>query len=98
VTQSVSPTEDPQKVRLNQDPSADFHVYTVEWTPPSARFLIDDVEQRVWTTRIDRMTLPQNVLMTIVTGGTRARNSSSSAKIGWTGDCNYVVRSRSQEC
>jgi len=65
VSQSVSPTADPQKVRLNQDPSADFHVYTVEWTPTSARFLVDDVEQRVWTTRIDRMTLPQNVLMTI---------------------------------
>jgi len=65
VSQSVSPTADPQKVRLGQDPSADFHVYTVEWTPASARFLVDDVEQRVWTSHIDRMTLPQNVLMTI---------------------------------
>jgi len=65
VSQSVSPTADPQKVRLSQDPSADFHVYAVEWTPTSARFLVDDVEQRVWTTHIDRMTLPQNVLMTI---------------------------------
>lgn len=65
VTTSVTPTQEPLIKALGFDPSADFHVYTIEWTPTSARFSVDDTLLREWTTHIDLMTLPQNVLMTI---------------------------------
>jgi len=65
VTKSVTPTADPLIKPLGLDPSADFHVYTIEWTPTSARFSIDDTLLREWTAHIDLMTLPQNVLLTI---------------------------------
>ncbi len=65
VTQSVSPTQHPQKVDLGFDPSEDFHTYQIEWTPSGARFSVDDVLRHEWTERIDLMVLPQNVLMTI---------------------------------
>lgn len=69
VATSVTPTPDPQIKPLGFDPSADFHVYTIEWTPSSARFLVDDVLLREWTARIDLITLPQNVLLTIWASG-----------------------------
>jgi endo-1,3-1,4-beta-glycanase ExoK len=69
VATSVTPTPDPQIKALGFDPSMDFHVYTIEWTPSSARFLVDDVLLREWTARIDLMTLPQNVLLTIWASG-----------------------------
>ena len=65
VATSVTPTADPLSKSLGLDPSADFHVYTIEWTPTSARFSIDDTLLREWTKHIDLMTLPQNVLLTI---------------------------------
>jgi beta-glucanase (GH16 family) len=65
VTQSVTPTQFPQKVDLGFDPSADFHVYEIEWTPESARFLVDDRVVHTWTEQIQRMKLAQNVLLTI---------------------------------
>lgn len=65
VTQSVSPTQDPHTEDLGFDPSTDFHVYTVEWTPEAARFSVDDQLKYTWTKNIDRMKLPQNVLLTI---------------------------------
>lgn len=65
VTTSVTPTQFPQKVDLGFDPSADFHVYTVEWTPSGARFLVDDVLRHTWTTRADLLGRPQNTLLTI---------------------------------
>jgi beta-glucanase (GH16 family) len=65
VTTSVTPTPEPLTKALGFDASADFHVYTIEWTPTSARFSVDDTLLREWTTHIDLMTLPQNVLMTI---------------------------------
>jgi len=65
VATSVSPTPDLFQDALSFDPSADFHVYTIEWTPAGARFLVDDEERHAWTRRIDRMVLPQNVLLTI---------------------------------
>jgi beta-glucanase (GH16 family) len=64
-TTSVSPTQDPTKVLLSFDPSADFHEYTIEWTPAGAFFQVDGELLHTWTKRIDLMTLPQNVLMTI---------------------------------
>jgi len=69
VATSVTPTPDPLIKPLGLDPSADFHVYTIEWTPTSARFSIDDTLLREWTTHIDLMTLPQNVLLTIWASG-----------------------------
>lgn len=65
VTQSVQPTQYPQKVQLGFDPSADFHVYTIEWTPAGAYFFVDEELRHTWTTKIELMTLPQNVLLTI---------------------------------
>jgi endo-1,3-1,4-beta-glycanase ExoK len=75
VTTSVKPTEDPLIKSLGFDPSVDFHVYTIEWTPTSARFSIDDTLLREWTAHIDLMTLPQNVLLTIW----------ASSSPGWAG-------------
>jgi beta-glucanase (GH16 family) len=69
VATSVTPSADPQIKALGFDPSVDFHEYTIEWTPSSARFLVDDVLLREWTARIDLMTLPQNVLLTIWASG-----------------------------
>jgi beta-glucanase (GH16 family) len=65
VTAAVAPTQEPKLVDLGFDPAADFHVYTIEWTPTGARFLVDDVLRHTWTTHIELMGLPQNVLMTI---------------------------------
>jgi beta-glucanase (GH16 family) len=65
VTQSVSPTAFPAKVDLGFDPSADYHVFEIEWTPESAKFIVDDAVVHTWTDQIARMKLAQNVLLTI---------------------------------
>jgi endo-1,3-1,4-beta-glycanase ExoK len=65
VTTSVVPTQDPHLEALGFDASSDFHIYTIEWTPSAATFLIDDAPRYTWTANISRMKLPQNVLMTI---------------------------------
>jgi beta-glucanase (GH16 family) len=75
VTQPVSPTQFPQLTMLDFDPSADFHDYTIEWTPAEARFLIDGVVKRTWSDQIDRLKLPQNILLTIW----------ASSAAGWAG-------------
>jgi beta-glucanase (GH16 family) len=75
VTTSVSPTPDLFTDALPFDPSEDFHVYTIEWTPAGARFLVDGEERLHWDRNIARMVRPQNVLLTIWA-------SSSS---GWAG-------------
>lgn len=75
VTQSVSPTQFPMIVDGLADPSADFHVYGIEWTPNDARFTIDGVVKYTWSSRIERMKLPQNILLTIW----------ASASAGWAG-------------
>lgn len=69
VTTAVKPTASPTMAAIAFDPSADFHDYEIEWTPQGARFSIDGVEARRWTEHIDRMKLPQNVLMTIWASG-----------------------------
>ncbi|RYZ08728.1 MAG: glycosyl hydrolase family protein [Myxococcales bacterium] len=79
VTSSVTPTAKPFKPALAFDPTADFHVYTMEWTPESARFLVDDALLYTWTEHIDLMKLPQNVLLTIWA-------SSSAAWAGAVGE------------
>jgi beta-glucanase (GH16 family) len=75
VSVSVSPTPDLFADSLPFDPSADFHVYTIEWNPAGASFLVDDELRHTWTKNIRLMDRPQNVLLTIW--------ASSSA--GWAG-------------
>lgn len=65
ITASVTPTQYPLMQELGFDSSADFHVYTIEWTPTEAKFLIDDVVYHRWVDRMDLVGLPQNILMTI---------------------------------
>ena len=80
-TTSVTPTQEPQLVDLGFDPSTDFHVYTIEWTPAGAQFLVDEVVRHTWNTRIDLMGLPQNVLMTIW----------ASSSVDWAGPVNETT-------
>ncbi|WP_437587501.1 glycoside hydrolase family 16 protein [Sorangium sp. So ce1000] len=82
VTQSVTPTQHPQKVDLGFDPSEDFHTYQIEWTPSGARFSVDDVLRQEWTERIDLMVLPQNVLMTIWASSSAAWAGAVTAETG----------------
>lgn len=65
VSQSVMPTQYPKMVMLPFDPSADFHVYAMEWTPSDARFYVDGDLLHTWSTHIARLKLPQNILLTI---------------------------------
>ena len=65
VTQSVAPTQDPELATLGFDAEADFHVYTIEWTPVDVRFSVDGALLRTWTAEIGRMKLAQNILFTI---------------------------------
>jgi endo-1,3-1,4-beta-glycanase ExoK len=64
-TTPVSPTQDPTSISLAFDSSADFHEYTIEWTPSAAHYLVDGVVAHTWTERIELMNLPQNILLTI---------------------------------
>lgn len=61
----VSPTQDAEMYSLGFDASTEFHEYTIEWTPESARFLVDGALAREWSSRISLMNLPQNILLTI---------------------------------
>lgn len=71
----VSPTADEEMFTLGFDSSADFHEYTIEWTPDAAVYSVDGTVARTWTERIDLMTLPQNILLTIW----------ASDSVGWAG-------------
>ena len=82
VTQSVAPTQDPLKVDLGFDPATSFHIYEMEWTPERVRFLVDAQVVRVWTSRIDRLTLPQNVLLTIWASSSAAWAGAVNADTG----------------
>jgi beta-glucanase (GH16 family) len=75
VTQSVTPTQFPELEQLAFDPSADFHVYTIEWTPSAARFSIDAQPLHTWDTEIAHLKLPMNLLLTIW----------ASAAVDWAG-------------
>ena len=65
VAQSVTPTAFAEFATFDFDPSADFHVYAIEWTPAEVRFLVDGVVKRTWSAMIERLKLPQNILLTI---------------------------------
>jgi beta-glucanase (GH16 family) len=97
VTQSVSPTQSPQMAMLAFDPSADFHLYTMEWTPAEAKFLIDGEVMRTWTTQISKLRLPQNILLTIWAsnaaswaGPIEATTAPTSADYDWIKVYNWV--------
>jgi beta-glucanase (GH16 family) len=75
VSVSVSPTQDLISEELGFDASADFHVYTIEWTKSGARFYVDDELRHTWTKNIAKMKLPQNVLLTLW----------ASSSTGWAG-------------
>ena len=65
VTTSVTPTQAAKVVNLGFDAGAEFHLYTVEWTPSAARFLVDGEVKHEWNNNISLMKLPQNLLLTI---------------------------------
>jgi beta-glucanase (GH16 family) len=65
VTESVSPTQYPQLATLGFDPSADFHVYAMDWTAAEASFSVDGQVLHRWNAEIGRLKLPMNVLLTI---------------------------------
>jgi endo-1,3-1,4-beta-glycanase ExoK len=74
-TTSVAPTQDPLITNLGFNAETDFHQYDVEWTPAGVRYLADGVLLRTWTQNIDRLTLPQTILLTIW----------ASSAAGWAG-------------
>ena len=74
-TKSVTPTQDPYPYDHGYAVSDDFHVFTIEWTPASAKFYVDDIVAYTWTKRIALMNQPQNVLMTIW----------ASSSVAWAG-------------
>jgi beta-glucanase (GH16 family) len=55
----------PQKIDLGFDPTLDFHTYTIEWLPTSARFLVDGIVVHEAIEEVSRLRLPQNILLTI---------------------------------
>ncbi len=65
ITMPATPTQYPLMQDLGFDSNEDFHVYTIEWTPTEAKFLIDGVLYHRWVDRMDLIGLPQNILMTI---------------------------------
>jgi beta-glucanase (GH16 family) len=86
----VAPTQFPQLRSLGFDSSVDFHVYEIEWTPDSVVFLVDDAVVYEWNSRIDLMTLPQNILLTIWASGSpdwagsvNATTSGAVASYDW---------------
>jgi hypothetical protein len=90
VTTPVTPTQEPFKPALDFDPTADFHVYEMEWTPASARFSVDGTLLYTWTKHIDRLKLPQNVLLTIWAsssaawaGPVKEDTTSAQARYDW---------------
>lgn len=90
VTTPVNPTQFPQLAMLPFDPTADFHDYAIEWTPAEARFSVDGMVLRTWSAQIDRLKLPQNILLTIWASGAagwagpiQADSSPTSAEYDW---------------
>jgi hypothetical protein len=75
VAQSVTPTRFPELRLLDFDPSLDFHVHGMEWTPDAARFTVDGSTVHGWSRDIARLKLPMNILLTIW----------ASSAAGWAG-------------
>lgn len=93
----VTPTQDPMMYSLGFDASEEFHEYTIEWTPESARYLIDGKLAHTWDASIELMTLPQNILLTIWAsnsaawaGPVDASTSGAQAVYDWIEVYTYV--------
>ncbi len=91
VQQSVTPTQFPELRSLSFDPSADFHVYAMEWTPTEARFTVDGVTEHVWAADIGRLKLPMNILLTIWASSAAAwAGPLDTASIPATADYDWI--------
>jgi hypothetical protein len=89
-TASVTPTPDPLVTPLGFDAEADYHLYDIEWTPTSVRYIADGVVLRTWTKNIALLVRPQNILLTIWAsnaptwaGALNASSAPTSADIDW---------------
>ncbi|HTQ06163.1 MAG TPA: glycoside hydrolase family 16 protein [Polyangiaceae bacterium] len=89
-TASVTPTQDPQIVDLGFDAENDFHLYDIEWTPSGVNYYADGVLLRTWTANIDRLKLPETILLTIWAstsadwaGPLTSTSAPASADIDW---------------
>lgn len=90
VDHSVPPTGHEEMIHLPFDPSSDFHVYALEWTPTGVRYLVDGKLMRAWNKEIARLRLPQNILLTIWAssaegwaGAVDASTAPTSAAFDW---------------
>jgi endo-1,3-1,4-beta-glycanase ExoK len=90
VTASVAPTQFPELVDLSFNANEDFHEWTIEWSPTSARFYVDGALLHDWNERIDLFGLPQNVLLTIWAsssadwaGAVTAETTGASVSYDW---------------
>jgi endo-1,3-1,4-beta-glycanase ExoK len=97
VTTSVKPTQSPRAMDLGIEATADFHVYTIEWTPSSVRFLVDGQLKHEWDDNISLMKLPQNLLLTIWAsssatwaGAIDDTTAPTQADFDWVRVCNRV--------
>ena len=77
----------PELVPLTFDPGAEFHDYSIEWVPGRARFSVDGQVLHETTEQMDRLVLPQNILLTIW-----ASDSS-----GWAGPIDETTSPTSAE-
>ncbi|WP_434042964.1 MULTISPECIES: family 16 glycosylhydrolase [Sorangium] len=59
----------PELVTLDFNPAAGFHTYAIEWAPGEARFYVDGALMHTATEEMERMVLPQNILLTIWASG-----------------------------
>ncbi|HEY2410067.1 MAG TPA: glycoside hydrolase family 16 protein [Polyangiaceae bacterium] len=89
-TTSVTPTQDPLVVDLGFDAESDFHLYDIEWTPESVKYFADGALLRTWTANIDRLKLPETILLTIWAssaaswaGPINASSAPTSAEVDW---------------
>lgn len=97
VNTSVTPTQFPELVSLGFDASADFHVFEIEWTPDSVRFLVDGDERHRWSEQMSRLGLAQNTLLTIWAsssaewaGAVGAETTGATAVYDWVELYEYV--------
>ncbi len=87
----------PELKSLGFDPTLDFHIYTIEWLPGVARFFVDGNLQHEATEEMNRMVLPQNILLTIWAtdaagwaGPVDATTAPTSAEFDWIRVYDYL--------
>jgi endo-1,3-1,4-beta-glycanase ExoK len=89
----------PKLVNLSFDPAASFHDYAIEWVPGRARFSVDGQVLHETTEEMQRMVLPQNILLTIWASGSAGwagpvdeTTSPTSAEYDWIKVYSYTGR------